>query len=59
MRHGRLRQSHRGGQVTDARSLGLLEEHMAGLGSAARAGGPEADARVKEAADAVARLVRS
>jgi DNA-binding FrmR family transcriptional regulator len=41
-------------------ALGLLEEHMAGcVVDAARAGGPDADAKVKEAADAIARLVRS
>jgi CsoR family transcriptional regulator, copper-sensing transcriptional repressor len=41
-------------------ALGLLEEHMATcVVDAARAGGPEADAKVKEAADAIARLVRS
>jgi DNA-binding FrmR family transcriptional regulator len=41
-------------------ALGLLEEHMAGcVVDAARRGGPEADAKVKEAADAIARLVRS
>jgi DNA-binding FrmR family transcriptional regulator len=41
-------------------ALGLLEEHMAGcVVDAAKAGGPDADAKVKEAADAIARLVRS
>jgi DNA-binding FrmR family transcriptional regulator len=41
-------------------ALGLLEEHMAScLVDAARAGGDEADAKVREAADAIARLVRS
>lgn len=41
-------------------ALGLLEEHMAGcVVDAARAGGPDADTKVKEAADAIARLVRS
>jgi DNA-binding FrmR family transcriptional regulator len=41
-------------------ALGLLEEHLAGcVVDAARAGGPEADAKVKEAAEAIARLVRS
>ncbi|MDT4910945.1 MAG: CsoR family transcriptional regulator, copper-sensing transcriptional repressor [Pseudonocardiales bacterium] len=41
-------------------ALGLLEEHMATcVVDAARAGGPEADAKVREAADAIARLVRS
>jgi DNA-binding FrmR family transcriptional regulator len=41
-------------------ALGLLEEHLGGcVVDAARAGGPNADAKVKEAADAIARLVRS
>ena len=41
-------------------ALELLEEHLAGcVLDAARRGGPEADAKVKEAADAIARLVRS
>jgi len=41
-------------------ALSLLEEHLAGcVVDAARRGGPEADAKVKEAADAIARLVRS
>jgi DNA-binding FrmR family transcriptional regulator len=40
--------------------LGLLEDHMGScVVDAARAGGPEADAKVKEAAEAIARLVRS
>ena len=41
-------------------ALALLEEHMGTcVVDAARAGGDEADAKVKEAADAIARLVRS
>ena len=41
-------------------ALGLLEEHMAHcMVEAARAGGAESDAKVKEAAAAIARLVRS
>lgn len=41
-------------------ALGLLEEHLAGcVVDAARAGGPQADEKVKEAAEAIARLVRS
>jgi DNA-binding FrmR family transcriptional regulator len=41
-------------------ALGLLEEHLGGcVVDAARAGGSDADAKVKEAADAIARLVRS
>ncbi|MER6576845.1 MULTISPECIES: metal-sensitive transcriptional regulator [unclassified Nonomuraea] len=41
-------------------ALSLLEEHMAHcVVEAARKGGAEAEAKVKEAADAIARLVRS
>jgi DNA-binding FrmR family transcriptional regulator len=41
-------------------ALGLLDEHMSGcLIDAARVGGDEADAKLKEASDAIARLVRS
>ena len=41
-------------------SLGLLDEHMAGcVVDAAAKGGPEADAKVREASEAIARLVRS
>jgi DNA-binding FrmR family transcriptional regulator len=44
-------------------ALGLLEQHLAGcVVDAARAGGPgsaEAHEKVKEAAEAIARLVRS
>ena len=41
-------------------ALGLLEDHMGGcVVDAARSGGAEADAKVREAADAIARLVRS
>jgi CsoR family transcriptional regulator, copper-sensing transcriptional repressor len=41
-------------------SLGLLEEHLSHcVVDAAKKGGPEADAKVKEASDAIARLVRS
>jgi DNA-binding FrmR family transcriptional regulator len=41
-------------------ALGLLEQHMEScLVDAARAGGPQADEKVREAADAIARLVRS
>jgi DNA-binding FrmR family transcriptional regulator len=41
-------------------ALGLLEDHLAHcVVDAAKAGGPEADAKVKEASDAIARLVRS
>jgi len=41
-------------------ALGLLDEHMAGcVVDAARVGGEEADAKVREASEAIARLVRS
>jgi DNA-binding FrmR family transcriptional regulator len=41
-------------------ALGLLEEHMGScVVDAAKQGGPEADAKVKEASEAIARLVRS
>ena len=41
-------------------SLELLEEHLAHcVVEAAQRGGPEADEKVKEASDAIARLVRS
>ena len=41
-------------------ALALLEEHMNHcVVDAAKAGGPEADIKVKEASDAIARLVRS
>lgn len=41
-------------------ALGLLNDHLSHcVVEAARAGGPDADAKVKEAADAIARLVRS
>ncbi len=41
-------------------ALGLLEEHMSHcLVDAARAGGAEQDTKLKEASEAIARLVRS
>jgi CsoR family transcriptional regulator, copper-sensing transcriptional repressor len=41
-------------------ALGLLEEHMSHcVVQAAAAGGPEADEKVREAAEAIARLVRA
>ena len=41
-------------------ALGLLDDHMGHcLVNAARAGGAEQDAKLKEASDAIARLVRS
>ena len=47
-------------KALQAVALGLLEEHMGScVVDAARAGDAEADAKVKEAAEAIARLVRS
>jgi DNA-binding FrmR family transcriptional regulator len=47
-------------KALQAVALGLLEQHLATcVADAARAGGSEADAKIKEAADAIARLVRS
>ena len=41
-------------------ALGLVEEHLSHcVVQAAAAGGPEADEKVREAAEAIARLVRS
>lgn len=41
-------------------ALGLLDDHLAHcVVDAAKAGGPEAQAKVREASDAIARLVRS
>ncbi|TNM59976.1 metal-sensitive transcriptional regulator [Streptomyces sp. NP160] len=41
-------------------ALGLLEEHLSHcVVDAARRGGPEAEEKVREASDAIARLVRS
>ena len=41
-------------------ALGLLDEHLAHcVVDAARAGGPEAQQKVQEASEAIARLVRS
>ena len=41
-------------------ALGLLDEHVAHcVADAVRDGGPEADAKLKEASEAIARLVRS
>jgi len=41
-------------------ALGLLDEHMSHcVVDAAKAGGPDADAKLKEASDAIARLLRS
>ncbi len=47
-------------RALQAFSLELLEEHLgACVVQAAQAGGPEADAKVREASEAIARLVRS
>ena len=47
-------------KALQAVALGLLEEHMSHcVAQAVAAGGEEADAKLKEAAEAVARLVRS
>jgi DNA-binding FrmR family transcriptional regulator len=41
-------------------ALGLLDDHLAHcVVDAAREGGPDADAKLKEASDAIARLVRA
>jgi DNA-binding FrmR family transcriptional regulator len=41
-------------------ALGLLDDHLKHcVADAARLGGPEGDAKISEAADAIARLVRS
>ena len=40
-------------------ALGLLDEHMAHCVLGAREGGHEAETKLKEASDAIARLVRS
>lgn len=47
-------------KALEAVALGLLDEHMAHcVVNAVKAGGPEADVKLKEASDAIARLVRS
>ena len=47
-------------KALQAVALGLLDEHMAGcMVDAAKVGGREADDKVREASDAIARLVRS
>ena len=47
-------------KALQAVALGLLDEHMAHcLAGAVAQGGDEADAKLKEASDAIARLVRS
>ncbi|MFI6600804.1 metal-sensitive transcriptional regulator [Nonomuraea sp. NPDC050536] len=47
-------------RALQAVALGLLEEHISHcVADAISSGGPEADAKVKEASAAIARLVRS
>jgi DNA-binding FrmR family transcriptional regulator len=47
-------------RALQAVALGLLEDHIGHcVAEAINAGGPEADAKVKEASAAIARLVRS
>jgi CsoR family transcriptional regulator, copper-sensing transcriptional repressor len=47
-------------RALQAVALQLLEDHLAHcVADAARHGGPDADAKVKEASEAIARLVRS
>jgi DNA-binding FrmR family transcriptional regulator len=47
-------------KALQAVALGLLEDHLTHcVRQAAEQGGPEADAKVQEAAEAIARLVRS
>jgi DNA-binding FrmR family transcriptional regulator len=47
-------------KALQAVALGLLDDHMSHcVRQAAEHGGPEADAKLKEASEAIARLVRS
>ncbi len=47
-------------KALQAVAMGLLEDHLSHcVVDAAVAGGPEAEAKIKEATDAIARLVRS
>ncbi len=47
-------------KALQAVALGLLDEHMAHcVLDAARSGGPDGEAKLREASDAIARLVRS
>lgn len=47
-------------KALQAVALGLMDEHMAHcVMDAAKAGGPDAEAKLREASDAIARLVRS
>ncbi|MGW3349747.1 metal-sensing transcriptional repressor [Nonomuraea rubra] len=61
--HGRIQRKQAGPAPRCALksfSLSQLEEHLAHcVAEAAQKGGPEAEVKVKEASDAIARLVRS
>lgn len=47
-------------KALQAVALGLLDDHLSHcVVDAAQAGGPEADIKIKEASDAIGRLVRS
>ena len=47
-------------KALQAVALGLVDEHLAHcVVDAARAGGPDAEVKLREASDAIARLVRS
>jgi DNA-binding FrmR family transcriptional regulator len=47
-------------KALQAVALGLMDEHMAHcVMDAAKAGGPDAEIKLREASDAIARLVRS
>ena len=47
-------------RALEAVALALLDEHLSHcVAGAAAAGGPEADAKIREASEAIARLVRS
>lgn len=47
-------------KALEAVALKLLDEHLSHcVVNAARAGGPEADIKIREASDAIARLVKS
>ena len=47
-------------KALQAVSLGLVEDHLGHcVAQAVQAGGAEADAKIREASDAIARLVRS
>ena len=47
-------------KALQAVALGLVDEHLSHcVLDAARSGGPEAEAKLREASDAIARLVRS